>query len=154
MAAFTRVVFAVDPGKTTGVAMYNSLGIFESREFEDQNDFLDHMWKYMSPSYNTDYEVVCESYIITSETIKKSRQYYSLEIIGALRWMTHQANLPFTLQPPSAGKSFGTDEKLKQMMWYKPGKGHANDAARHLLLYCVKNAVFPESYFELLRGVI
>ena len=35
--------------------------------------------------------------------------------------------------------TFATDDKLRRLGWYKPGKGHANDAARHLLLWFAKH---------------
>lgn len=79
-------------------------------------------------------DVVCESFTIAAHTAKKTRQYWSLESIGAIRWACMKAGVSFTLQSPADAKGFATDAKLKALGWYTPTKdGHANDAARHLL---------------------
>ena len=86
--------------------------------------------------------IVCETYTITMETLRKSRQTTALELIGALRWFAIQHGIPFVLQSPAEAKGFGTDAKLEKIGWLKPkAQDHANDAARHLLVYCVKNKI-------------
>ena len=86
--------------------------------------------------------VVCESFIITNATLTKSRgENWSLESIGALRFLCTQHEVPFVLQTPARAKSFSTDEKLKRIGWHTAGKGHATDASRHLLLYAVSNGL-------------
>ena len=52
-------------------------------------------------------------------------------------------------------KSFATDAKLKALDWYERTKdGHANDAARHLVVYLVKsphrNIILPALAKEIL----
>jgi hypothetical protein len=140
-------IIAIDPGKATGYAVYHpeyasydSNDNFVSDEYDDQFVFLDFFNSYASKMD----EVVCEAYIITPETLRKSRQNYSLEIIGAVKWICHRLEIPFTLQTPAQGKAFGTDEKLKRIGWWSPGQGHANDAARHALTYAVSKGIFPE----------
>ncbi|MGH2669320.1 MAG: hypothetical protein ACRDH5_09440, partial [bacterium] len=85
--------------------------------------------------------VVCESYVITRETLRKTRgENWSLEEIGALRWLCRQHDVLFQLQSPSEGKSFGTDAKLEAVRWRYPTRGgHQDDAARHLLTYLWKS---------------
>jgi len=96
--------------------------------------------------------LIVEDFIITAETLKKSRQTWSLEAIGALRYLVELfgdypipvddgrgliiPRISMTLQSPSSAKAFATNDKLRNVGWYVPGKGHANDAARHLLVYC------------------
>jgi hypothetical protein len=86
-------------------------------------------------------ELVIEKFTITNETAKKSRQYDALNIIGVFRHYSYMSDWPLTLQSPGSAKKLGTDDRLKDLGWYTPGKGHANDAARHLLLYCVNNEI-------------
>jgi hypothetical protein len=118
------MIIAVDPGKTTGWARLNSYDSFDSGE---------------QPLHSTIYFI--------HETLKKSRQTWSTEGIGALRYLTKVFDAEFVLQTPAAAKSFSTNDKLKKIGWYKPGKGHANDAARHLLLYGVGNGLVDVRQF-------
>lgn len=138
------MIIAVDPGKTTGWARLNARHHFESGE---------------QPLYSTIYFIhetlkhgfkpiiICEDFIFTSETLKKSRQTWSTEGIGALRYLTQVFGAEFVLQTPAAAKSFSSNDKLKKIDWYTPGKGHANDAARHLLLYGVENGLVEVRQF-------
>ena len=83
--------------------------------------------------------VACESFRITAHTAKLSPAPWSLEIIGALRWLCHRNGIGFTLQTPGDAKRFATDTKLDKLGWARPpGAGHARDAQRHLLLFLVR----------------
>lgn len=122
---------AVDPGKVSGWAAWDHQG-FVSGEFECQ-ELLDFAWSMISGPFPPDL-VVCESFIITAQTLKKTRgENWSLESVGALRWMCRQHQVSFKLQSPADAKSFVNNDRLKAVGWYKPGLGHDNDAARHLL---------------------
>ena len=125
------LIIAVDPGKTTGIAVYDATNksLIGTEQIGDLYDTITYIEDWM---YTT---IVCESYTITPATMKKSRQNYSLEMIGVLRYLTQKHDAKFLLQTPAAAKSFSTDDKLKRLDWYVPGQDHANDALRHLLLY-------------------
>ena len=92
--------------------------------------------------------LIVESYTITARTLKLTRQPWSLEQIGALRWLAHQYRVPFILQSPAGAKGFATDEKLKAVGWW-PSSDHARDAARHLMLNLVAEGEFN---LEVFRG--
>lgn len=144
-----KAVAAIDPGLASGLAVLYDDHDFMSTEIVGSLEFLDAFVALIDSTVDREWEVVCESFIVTGETQKKSRQNYSLEIIGAVRFLCHQRMIPFELQSPSQGKSFGTDAKLKKLGWYKPAKGHANDAARHLCLYLVRHGrIDPGSLLE------
>lgn len=128
------MIIAVDPGKMTGWARLNDAGGFESGE-QSLYATLYFIHETMKQGVGSKLEIVCEDFIFTRETLKKSRQMYSSEGIGALRFLTELHDVPFYIQTPAAAKQFSTDEKLKLIRWHRPGKGHANDAARHLLLH-------------------
>lgn len=129
-----KYVMALDPGKTSGLSIFN-------RETSEYNGYeLDFEstcatiaeW---TTNVGEDLLVVCESFIITAHTAKNTQAPWSLELIGVARYFTRAyTGRDLVLQAPSAAKPFATDQRLKSMGWYLPGKGHANDSARHLLL--------------------
>lgn len=136
MDANQLTIIAVDPGKMTGWASF-TLGEFHSGQTESA-PYL--MWFDETLQRGIRPIIVCEDFIYTAATAKKTRQTWSTESIGVLRFLSAKYGLTFTLQAPVDAKKFATNDKLKSMDWYTPTKGgHANDAARHLLLYCVKN---------------
>jgi hypothetical protein len=72
----------------------------------------------------------------------------AIESIGALRYLCLYYGVEFdALQKPSE-KGFASAAKLKKMGWYRPSKGgHQNDAARHLLIACVRRQLIDASIF-------
>jgi len=140
------MIIAVDPGKMTGWARLNAAGSFESGE-QSLYATLYFIHETMKQGVGSKLEIICEDFIFTKETLKKSRQIYSTEGIGALRYLTELYDVPFYIQTPAAAKRFSSNEKLKQVGWYRPGKGHANDAARHLLLHAVKEGLVDTRQF-------
>lgn len=133
-----RWYIGIDPGDMTGWArMIN--GDFASGQLP-LNEVLD--WVFIGLETGIRPVIFCEDFIITPQTAKKSRQTSALDGIGALKWMGHKFEVDVVMQTPAAAKSFSTDEKLKAIDWYKPTKGgHANDAARHLMLGLVSRKV-------------
>lgn len=83
--------------------------------------------------------VVCESFTITAQTVQNSAAPWSLEGIGALRFLCRRHDAELTMQGPVEAKRFATNNRLKAQGWYisTPG-GHVNDALRHLYLSAVK----------------
>jgi hypothetical protein len=134
------MILAIDPGLTTGYA---------TRDGDDfhsgQRKFIEFLdWAYEQlVEHGTIDEVACESFIITQATAKKSQAPWSLESIGAIRFFCHHKGIPFQLQQPSSVKKFATDARIQKMGWYRRGKGHANDAARHLFFYECKKGRIP-----------
>lgn len=137
------IVLAVDPGKMTGWASLR-LGEFYSDQLE-WYDFLEWVDELLDRGFR--FSIVCEDFIYTAATAKKTRQTWSTEAIGVLRFLSQKHDVSFTLQKPADAKAFSTNEKLKRLGWYRgTSGGHANDAARHLLLYCVgRGLVKPET---------
>lgn len=136
-------ILAVDPGLESGYAVFSREEKYDDTFFSTSErgelKFLDEIIPYIT-RYDA---VICEDYIVNKNTIEKSRQNYSLEIIGALRYSCHFYDIQFVLQTPAQAKSFATNDKLKKLGWFSGGAGHADDAARHLLVYCVNNKIIP-----------
>ena len=136
------IIIGVDPGKTTGVATYN----LETEEmvamqitFEDFGDWLN------ASLFNLkDQEVVvgCENFIIRSIKFAQDA-HWALENIGITRYLCHCYEKRFILQDPSNAKNFANDSKLRVAKWYLPGKGHANDAMRHVGLVMATLKIRP-----------
>lgn len=129
----TETILAIDPGKVTGWAVLHEDGRYDGGE-----DLLHNVLMSVETLLSEGERpiIVCEDFIFTTATAKKSRQTWSTEGIGVLRYLAARYQASFVIQSPSAAKNFAIDEKLKAMGWYFPTTGgHRNDASRHLLLY-------------------
>ena len=128
----TPLILAIDPGKVTGVASWEpnrptNLLAWEVPGRYDVAHFVDTM----RPS-----EIVCEQFIISERTIRTAQDVNALRIIGWLDIWCNQNAVPFDLQTAAQAKRFATDEKLRALDWdTRTEGGHANDAARHLMVY-------------------
>lgn len=146
------MIVAVDPGKVTGIATYGEVFTSWQEPTWHAVDRIFGMLEYAAGGGHAlpIEAIVCESYVITAATLRKTRgENWSLESIGALRWMSNRHGVEFVLQTPADGKRFGTDDKLRKIGWYNPTPGgHANDAARHLLTYIARDN--PARFKELL----
>jgi hypothetical protein len=135
------VIVAVDPGKITGLATWanNELVSWQEPTWYA----VDRIWNTLEHLEVS--VIVCESYTITASTLRKTRgENWSLESIGAIRWMSNRHGVEFVLQAPADAMRFMTDDKLRMLGWYRASiGGHANDAARHLGLY-IANEDPPE----------
>ena len=134
-------VLAVDPGLTTGYAIWHY-----GNRIEGELPAAKFLQSAASLIENKKVDAVaCERFIISSQTGKLSQAPWSLEQIGVLRFLCERSNIDFTLQNAADAKRFASDERLKSMSWEKPpGAGHARDAQRHLLLYLVKNDLIDD----------
>lgn len=125
---------AVDPGGTTGYA-WAWMALNENLQVSADQDlplpFLDTVNTWIGG--NREAEIVVERYTITQRTIKLTRQADALEVTGALRYLAHAyGGRKIILQNPADAMRLFTNDRLKKLGWYVPGKEHANDALRHL----------------------
>lgn len=139
------LLLAIDPGLASGYVVLeysisdDSVTIVASEEL-DQYDTCSRAESLLYENRDGTIDVVMESFIITPETAKKTRTSYSLEIIGAVRYLAQKWGAPFDLQTPANAKSFSTNDRLRALdLWVPGGEGHAKDAMRHAVLYLVKN---------------
>lgn len=133
------LIVAVDPGKMTGVALFESQILPEptliaSHEFE--RDELE-VWleDVLQPTDIRRVEVVAERYVLSDLDSP-----WSLKYLGVLSYLSRKGGWGEpTIQTPADAKSFATDERIKQLgFWHRGGAGHANDAIRHGVLYMVR----------------
>lgn len=138
-------IVAVDPGLTSGVAVYGT----ESRSFLSMelptHAAISEVERFL---YLGTGLVVCESW--TPRPGVRTFQPEALESIGALRYLCRKLRTEFQLQSPAEAKSFATNKKLKTLGWRRPSEGgHADDAARHLLVAAVRvDAIDPAIFLE------
>ena len=127
-------ILAADPGGTTGWMVWadDSTMVIDWGEGDPESVYL--LLKDLN-DYHLDV-IVCERYDVTANTLKKSRQYDALELIGVLRHEAWRRGIPFVLQPQNP--PFCTNGRLKLTGLYVRGD-HGRSAARQLLLYLTKN---------------
>ena len=138
-----RYTLALDPGKMSGWASYDH----ETHEFRSgQTDYdatcrmLMHVPSAFGAAEATciETDIVSESFIITINTAKNTQATWSLELIGVARMVSRlYGGQELVLQSPAAAKRLMSDDLLRALGWHTKGKGHANDAARHLGLFMV-----------------
>lgn len=127
----SKRVLAIDPGLATGLAKWwGPSGEFESSI--EPYPLIETRLEQLIPFMDA---VACETFTISARTAQLTRQNEPIELIGVVKYLCRKRKIPLIMQSPSDAKSFVPNARLKTLGWYKPGAGHDNDAARHLLLY-------------------
>lgn len=136
MTELPRYILGVDPGKKSGIALYDLMfEVCEGWELQDPayGDMIESLIERYRPA------VVVEQFIINAATVKNTQAPWSLENVGVARHLAQKYGVPFERQPQSSAKRFATNERLQALGWYVPGRGHMADAQRQVLLYIAKN---------------
>jgi hypothetical protein len=152
-------VLAVDPGKTSGIALLRWNGVPDdkpelvfSREVSDE-EYASVIQKALL-SMQPDSEkviVACERFVINQQTVRNSQAPYSLENIGVLKHLcraSESAPAPeeIKFQAPVDAKNMYPNPALKKLeIWHKGGEGHALDAIRHALLALTRQGWIPRA---------
>lgn len=146
----TRYVLSIDPGKSTGMALFKwEDGAEPELLWSGEEEFVAYVDKtrMIFMNYKDDLEVVCEKFTINLQTAKNSQAPYSLECIGALKLiLLDMGREPESLkfQLPANAMNMFTNPKLKTLgYWHRGGEGHALDAIRHGLLHLVSTGWKP-----------
>lgn len=133
-------IISVDPGKTTGVAMYQ-VENFESRfavyQFTNIPDVIELLKKELPDV------VLVESFKLhkNKATQLSGQENYSAEVIGAIKVFCAGELIPIRQQAPAV-KDTVMQSLLERIGFWLPTKGmpHARDAARHLAAYLFKSS--------------
>lgn len=137
MTTGSVTVLAVDPGLTSGVAIWHS-HLRDDPPWACQLD-VPGFWRLAEQmTAGRHVVVICEAFVISTRTIKGSQQTWPLEHIGVLKYLCAKHGHQIVLQQASAAKTAVTNERLREWGWYQPGQDHANDALRHLGLYLIR----------------
>lgn len=123
------ILLALDPGDTTGYAIFEGGTFLESGQIPT-----------LSPSAIADFveevapdRVVCESYRIYGHKLREhsGSDVPTLQLIGAVRLVCERSGIPLAFQAAHQAKGFCSDTKLRQWGLFHPSSKHARDAARH-----------------------
>lgn len=128
------IIVTVDPGGTSGIAtFYPQQSVVYVGRQEKPMQAIDFVGGLMLTP-NATVLAILERYTITVHTAKLTQQTDALEIIGAIKYLAYRTNNTVELQSPPTAKKIAPDAKLKHLGLHVPGRDHANDAARHLVL--------------------
>lgn len=149
-----KTIIALDPGGTTGWA---SLSFEPSKPlrggYEGDISHLDPLWNvgqmgpnehhkqlynFLEERDNGDLSVVCESFEFRQGKQREGINLMSREYIGLVKLFRDDRRVPTFFQTAAQAKMFVTDEKIKALDLWWPGKKHAMDAMRHLVTYLVQ----------------
>jgi hypothetical protein len=132
---------AIDPGLTTGLAWFDEVHGFESLEIRGRYELYDFVTPLVRRA--KDLSVIVERWDVRRDTRSKTNQDDPRYIIGYVDGLCQEMGVRYFEQRPAQAKSFATNDKLKRLGWYTGGEGHADDAARHLLVHLVLTAEVP-----------
>lgn len=134
---FEGKVLALDPGETTGWAMFESTA--EDAKLLCQGQIktwpmiiaVDNLTK-MIEEHKPDF-IVHEMYAVYEWKSQDHSwsQIPTVRVIGCIETLSIQQHISYSSQTAQVAKNFCTDEKLKTWDFYEKGMRHARDAVRH-----------------------
>jgi len=138
---FEGTLLALDPGETTGWAIYLDHKLFRSGQIKTKtvetgvSELLE-----LLRCYKPDF-LVYEHYRVYQHKAKDHAHsdLHTSQFIGAIKTICLLRDIPYHTQMASQAKGFCTDEKLKFWGLYKKGEKHARDAIRHGAYFLVFN---------------
>jgi hypothetical protein len=140
-----RVLLCLDPGLTSGVAQISLHGETPVLDYsaelsvdETEDWLVERIYalnKLRETAWVPHIEVVAETFIITTETAKKTQSPWSLRLLGSTHFIARtygHSDVVWAEQRPSDAKALVSNDILRAAeMWHRGGGGHANDAIRH-----------------------
>jgi hypothetical protein len=143
------VVLGVDPGKTVGLAVYRA-GQFHSHQMA-AIDAVAWMSGWLSGNEERPIVVGIERFTRGSATGHHlSAQDDAERVIALVSDMCAAMDVSVSLQSAADAKKTVPDRQLKAAGWYVTGRGHANDAARHMGLLLMRR--YPFEYERAVAG--
>ena len=150
-----RVVIAIDPGLTTGLAVFSYDGttdpIMQHAGEYSVWEFVENLNRAVEYARSVDVvpDIVCERFIINAQTVRNSQAPYSIEQIGILKYVMYTLKLDpnaIMFQSPADAKKMFPNEALKKLKYWVVGSdGHDKDAIRHALIRLVKTGWVPKA---------
>jgi len=125
---FTGRFLSVDPGETTGWAVFDGQRLEAAGEFHVDSPLLfDHLISHKRPQV-----MVVENYRVYGHRAQQhiGSEVPTIQYVGQLKYLAAAYNLPIVLQMAYQAKSFAKDQRLIDLgMWH--ASKHARDAIRH-----------------------
>lgn len=131
-----------DPGLLTGLAWYDlNTGHFGSDQYgpDDLRRKLDGF----GMDHASHMIVGYERFIVTSGGPRTSSPEHAHRAIQVIDGFAKQYVVPLAKPQPSSARKLAQTVYLRRLGWYKPGRGHANDAAQHLLADLLRRKPIP-----------
>ena len=143
------VIEWLDPGKTTGAAFLDmETGWFSAGQY-DSDELSRHLFA-MSTTYGSRLRLGYEQYLAAGGPHKGTSKH-SQGAIGVIESQARQYEITLLRPVPSSSRLVASPAFLRRIGWYKPGKPHANDAARHLFAHMLRERIMPK---DLMRKAI
>lgn len=139
------IIIGIDPGKTVGLAVYDTITeemMGSQIAFDDFGDWLNLSLNNIKNTLKKEVHVTIERYTIRSLKVAADA-HWAIEIIGMTRYLCKCYGVSLTLQTPNDAKKYADDIKLRTAKWYVPGRDHANDAIRHVALMMASLRIPP-----------
>ena len=138
LQAGTRIL-GLDPGGTTGYAVIDvykpfRVELYDAGQFPSTFSELDYLFDRHIPSIT-----VIESFKLYPWKAKE-QSWSSMQtprFIGAIEYVLWKHGHWIAFQSASQGKSFCTNDKLREWGLYQTSQRHANDAIRHICQYMI-----------------
>lgn len=142
------MILALDPGGTTGVCLYNPVRDTTEIEHFGPHEHHRELWDMLAETLGESFtagvrlHIVCESFEFRqTERHRDFINYIPREYIGIAKlfWQIHRSpsGVMYYEQRASQAKGFFSDDKVKQLTLWVPGRKHAMDATRHYLYHRV-----------------
>lgn len=138
----TDYVLGIDPGLATGLCLVdwsdrNNPKLIWSKEVNIP-EFYEIVPSTIE-EHKDNLTVVCENFIITVSTAKKSPAPWSLELIGLTRYLCFINDVKL-FTPNPGEREVSSHPMIRHFdLWHRGGEGHAVQAIRHVFAYMMKN---------------
>jgi hypothetical protein len=142
-----NLVTWADPGLLTGLASYDMKSdVFNSWQYNarDLRTRLNQLADIADGRMVLGYE----KFIYTSGGPRTSTPEHAQRAIYVLEEFARERKVPVLPPQPSSARNLGQVVYLRRLGWYRPGKGHANDAGQHVLADLLKRRPIPGSIRE------
>lgn len=132
-AVHSLKLLSLDPGETTGVAVFQGLVLSDALQLPTGLMPLAAQTVYHYILKIDPKVVVMEDYKVYAWKANQHKwaELHTPKLIGAIQFACAELGIPLFLQSAQTGKGFCTDERLKEWGFYRAAHRHANDAIRH-----------------------
>ena len=133
------MIIGVDPGKMTGVWVMvdtdHVIGV--EKPALEALVFIESAMSHVPG--NTHIIFAVERYDIGVNTVKLTRQYEAMEVIGAIKYLAHRRGECLVEMQSRSVKTRVSNDVLRKLNWWTAGSaGHMHDAQRHALVAATK----------------
>jgi hypothetical protein len=142
VSAIPEFVCWLDPGLHSGWAT-----LFHGEHFDSGEGILPEIGELLEDYgriYGDRMAIGWEQFIITPGGGRSSTAGPAIEVIGMARWIGYKYGCTMLKPVPSAMRTSVSTNVLKKLRWHCPGMDHANQAARHLGAWMLRENLFTK----------